>query len=68
MHGSSLIGELRDEYTRVQWLGNLDLRVGAVLLEALRQSSHAEINEAMGVQVRPLAAKLGGALKSAGRR
>ncbi len=52
---ASLIGELPDEYTRVQWLGNLDSQVAAVLLDAKRGAVQAQIKEATGVQVRALA-------------
>ena len=55
---ASLIGELKDEYSKVQWLGNVDSKVAGVLLEAKASTNRATLQLEMGKHISALCVKL----------
>ena len=61
VHGggmASLIRELPDEWKRTQWLGNVDVRLASVVMEAARATSAATLASDVGKHLTAMCVKL----------
>ena len=55
---ASLIGELKGECSKVQWLSNVDSKVAGVLLEAKASTNRAMLQLEMGKHISALCVRL----------
>ena len=55
---ASLVEELVDEYKKVQWLGNVDTKIAAVLMTAKGKETRVAIRDDMGKSLSVLCVKL----------